>query len=65
MSIMITKRNGRKEHLDISKIQKMTINATKDLEGVSQSELELDSQIKFIDGMSSSFILVALINSSL
>ncbi|NLO17358.1 MAG: ribonucleoside-diphosphate reductase subunit alpha [Arcobacter butzleri] len=64
MSIMITKRNGRKEHLDISKIQKMTINATKDLEGVSQSELELDSQIKFIDGMSSSDIQDALIKTA-
>jgi ribonucleoside-diphosphate reductase alpha chain len=61
---MITKRNGRKEHLDISKIQKMTINATKDLEGVSQSELELDSQIKFIDGMSSSDIQDALIKTA-
>ena len=42
MGIMIKKRNGRKEILDITKIQKMTIDATSDLEGVSQSELELD-----------------------
>ena len=56
MTIMIQKRNGRKEVLDITKIQKMTIEATKGLDGVSQSELELDSHIKFIDGMSSSDI---------
>ncbi len=49
MAIMIQKRNGRKEILDITKIQKMTIDATANLDGVSQSELELDSQIKFIE----------------
>ena len=64
MGIMIQKRNGRKEVLDITKIQKMTIEATKDLEGVSQSELELDAQIKFIDGMSSADIQDALIKTA-
>jgi len=64
MAIMIEKRNGRKEVLDITKIQKMTIEATEGLEGVSQSELELDSQIKFIDGMSSSDIQDALIKTA-
>jgi ribonucleoside-diphosphate reductase alpha chain len=64
MTIMIQKRNGRKEVLDITKIQKMTIDATKDLDGVSQSELELDSHIKFIDGMSSSDIQDALIKTA-
>ncbi|MCT7517386.1 ribonucleoside-diphosphate reductase subunit alpha [Aliarcobacter cryaerophilus] len=64
MTIMIQKRNGRKEVLDITKIQKMTIEATADLEGVSQSELELDSHIKFIDGMNSSDIQDALIKTA-
>ncbi|RXJ97974.1 ribonucleoside-diphosphate reductase subunit alpha [Arcobacter sp. CECT 8986] len=64
MAIMIQKRNGRKEVLDITKIQKMTIDATKDLDGVSQSELELDAQIKFVDGMSSSDIQDALIKTA-
>ena len=64
MAIMIEKRNGRKEVLDITKIQKMTIVATDGLEGVSQSELELDAQIKFIDGMSSSDIQDALIKTA-
>ncbi len=64
MAIMITKRNGRQEFLDITKIQKNTIAATKDLEGVSQSELEIDAQIKFIDGMTSSDIQDALIKTA-
>ncbi|MCT7508742.1 ribonucleoside-diphosphate reductase subunit alpha [Aliarcobacter cryaerophilus] len=64
MTIMIQKRNGRKEVLDITKIQKMTIEATAGLEGVSQSELELDSHIKFVDGMNSSDIQDALIKTA-
>ncbi len=64
MAIMIQKRNGRKEVLDITKIQKMTSAATDGLENVSQSELELDAQIKFIDGMSSSDIQDALIKTA-
>ncbi len=64
MGIMIQKRNGRKEVLDITKIQKMTIESTVNLSGVSQSELELDSQIKFIDGMSSADIQDALIKTA-
>ncbi len=64
MAIMIQKRNGRKEILDITKIQKMTIDATKNLDGVSQSELELDAQIKFVDGMSSLDIQDALIKTA-
>ena len=64
MAIMIQKRNGRKEVLDITKIQKMTIEATEGLDGVSQSELELDSQIKFIDGMKSADVQDALIKTA-
>ena len=64
MSIMICKRNGRKEVLDITKIQDMTISATEGLDGVSQSELELDSQIKFVDGMSTADIQDALIKTA-
>ncbi|MCK4737644.1 MAG: hypothetical protein KAT10_03720, partial [Sulfurimonas sp.] len=42
--ITIIKRNGRTEALDITKIQKYTSAAVKDLSGVSQSELEVDAQ---------------------
>ncbi|MBL3519566.1 ribonucleoside-diphosphate reductase subunit alpha [Arcobacter lanthieri] len=64
MAIMIQKRNGRREILDITKIQKMSIDATEGLEGVSQSELELDARIKFIDGVNSSDIQDALIKTA-
>ena len=64
MSIMIKKRDGRQELLDIKKIQKNTIGATKGLENVSQSELEIDARIKFIDGMSSVDIQDALIKTA-
>ena len=53
---MITKRNGHKEVLDITKLQEMIIESTIGLDIVRQSELELDAQIKFINGMSSSDI---------
>ncbi|MBL6970314.1 MAG: ribonucleoside-diphosphate reductase subunit alpha, partial [Campylobacterales bacterium] len=64
MPIKITKRNGRQEFLDISKIQKNTVAATKDLDNVSQSELELDAHIKFVDGMSSADIQDTLIKTA-
>jgi ribonucleoside-diphosphate reductase alpha chain len=64
MAIMIQKRNGRQEVLDITKIQKHTHDATQGLAGVSQSELEIDAQIKFIDGMSSRDIQDALIKTA-
>ena len=62
--ITIIKRDGRREPLDITKIQKMTSESVDGLSGVSQSELELDSQIKFIDGMNSSDIQDALIKTA-
>ena len=60
----IRKRGGHKANLDITKIQKQTFNATDGLENVSQSELELDAQIKFVDDMSSSDIQDALIKTA-
>ena len=62
--INIIKRSGNSEPLDIAKIRKMTTESTDGLEGVSQSDLELDAQIKFIDGMSSSDIQDALIKTA-
>ena len=53
---MITKRNGHKEVLDITKLQEMIIESTTGLDVVRQRKLELDAQIKFINGMSLSDI---------
>lgn len=62
--IRIKKRSGKLESLDITKIQKQTIDSTRDLDGVSQSELEVDAHIQFVDGMSSSDIQDALIKTA-
>lgn len=53
---MIKKRNGHKEVSDITKLQEMIIESTTGLDVVRQRKLELDAQIKFINGMSLSDI---------
>ncbi|MDX1296272.1 MAG: ribonucleoside-diphosphate reductase subunit alpha, partial [Sulfurimonadaceae bacterium] len=60
----IIKRNGRREPLDIAKIQKYTSAAVKGLENVSQSELEVDAQIQFRDGITSREIQETLIKTA-
>ena len=62
--ITIVKRNGRREPLDIAKIQKYTAAAVKGLENVSQSELEVDAQIHFRDGITSLEIQKTLIKTA-
>ena len=62
--ITVIKRNGRTEPLDITKIQKYTSAAVKDLTNVSQSELEVDAQILFRDGITSKEIQQTLIKTA-
>ncbi len=62
--ITVIKRNGRREPLDISKIQKYTSAAIKGLSNVSQSELEVDAQILFRDGITSEEIQKTLIKTA-
>lgn len=62
--MVVTKRNGRQEPLDITKIQKYTAAAVKDLPNVSQSELEVDAHIQFRDGISSEEIQQTLIKTA-
>ena len=62
--ITVIKRNGRTEPLDITKIQKYTSASVKDLEGVSQSELEVDAQIQFRDGITTKEIQETLIKTA-
>ncbi len=64
MMITVIKRNGRTETLDITKIQKYTSAAVKDLSNVSQSELEVDAQIHFRDGITSKEIQQTLIKTA-
>ena len=62
--ITIIKRNGRRETLDISKIQKYTSAAVQGLSGVSQSELEVDARLHFQDGITSKGIQETLIKTA-
>ncbi|SMC08715.1 ribonucleoside-diphosphate reductase subunit alpha [Nitratiruptor tergarcus] len=62
--IRVVKRNGRVEPLDISKIQKYTKAACEGLEGVSQSELEVDAKIQFRDGITTEEIQQTLIRTA-
>ena len=62
--IMVTKRNGRLEPLDITKIQKYTSAAVKGLTNVSQSELEVDAQLHFREGITSLEIQETLIKTA-
>lgn len=65
MSVLkVIKRNGRTELLDITKIQKYTSSAVKDLVGVSQSELEVDAKILFKDGITTEEIQQTLIKTA-
>ena len=63
-SLRIKKRSGKMANLDVSQIQKQTYDATLDLPGVSQSELEVDAQIKFVDGMASTEVQSALVTTA-
>ncbi len=62
--ITVIKRNGRQEPLDITKIQKYTSAAVEGLDNVSQSELEVDAQLHFRDGITSLEIQETLIKTA-
>ena len=62
--ITVVKRSGRIEALDITKIQKYTSSAVAGLEGVSQSELEVDARIQFRDRITSEEIQQTLIKTA-
>lgn len=62
--LTVIKRNGRIEPLDISKIQKYTSAAVAGLEGVSQSELEVDAKIQFRDRITTEEIQQTLIRTA-
>jgi len=62
--IRVVKRDGRVEKLDISKIQKYTRDSVKGLNGVSQSELEVDANLHFKDMISTKDIQETLIKTA-
>ena len=62
--IQVTKRDGRKETLDIEKLHKAVFYSCEDITGVSPSEVELKSQIQFYNGITSKEIQETLIKAA-
>jgi len=62
--IQVTKRDGRKEPLDIEKLHKVVFYACEDITGVSPSEVEIKSQIQFFNGMTTKEIQETLIKAA-
>ena len=61
---MIVKRDGRKEHLNIDKIHFVVEEACKGLAGVSSSQIEMNANLQFYDGMATEEIQEILIRSA-
>ncbi|PKT79006.1 ribonucleoside-diphosphate reductase subunit alpha [Helicobacter winghamensis] len=62
--LTVVKRNGRIEPLDVTKIQKHTKDSVLGLEGVSQSELEVDAKLQFRDKITTQEIQQTLIKTA-
>ena len=60
----IVKRDGTKEHLNIDKIHFVVEEACKDLAGVSSSQIEMNANLQFYDGMTTQEIQEILIRSA-
>lgn len=62
--IMVTKRDGRKEPLDVEKLHRVVFWATEGISGVSASEVEIKSQIQFYHGITTTGIQETLIKAA-
>ncbi len=62
--IQVTKRNGKKEPLDIEKLHKVVFHACECITGVSPSEVEIKSQIQFYNGIKTDDIQETLIKAA-
>lgn len=63
-NINVTKRDGSLEPLNLDKFHKVVHMACEDLSGVSPSEVEINSQIKFYDGIRTSDVQETLIRAA-
>lgn len=63
-NILITKRDGRKEPIDLEKMHRVVFAACDGINGVSPSEVEIKSHIQFYNGISSAEIQETLIKSA-
>ena len=62
--IQVTKRDGRKEPLDLNKFHKVVAWACEGLNGVSESEVEIKSHIQFYNGIKTSDVQETLIKAA-
>jgi ribonucleoside-diphosphate reductase alpha chain len=62
--ILVTKRDGRKEPLDLEKLHKVVFWATQNITGVSASEVEIKSHIQFYNGIKTADIQETLTKSA-
>jgi ribonucleoside-diphosphate reductase alpha chain len=62
--IYIVKRNGSKEPININKIHKVVEFACEGLAGVSSSQIEMNANLQFYDGMSTEEIQEVLVRSA-
>jgi ribonucleoside-diphosphate reductase alpha chain len=62
--IMIVKRDGTKESLNIDKMHFVVEEACKGLAGVSSSQIEMNANLQFYDGMSTKEIQEILVRSA-
>ena len=61
---MVTKRDGRKEPLDLDKMHRVVFWATEGIQGVSASEVEIRSQIQFYNGIKTQDMQETLIKAA-
>ena len=62
--ILVTKRDGRKEPLNLEKLHKVVFWATEGITGVSASEVEIKSHFQFYNGIMTTDIQETLIKSA-
>jgi ribonucleoside-diphosphate reductase alpha chain len=62
--LTVTKRDGRKEQIDLDKIHRVIAWAAEELQNVSVSQVELRAHIQFYDGITTSDIHETLIKSA-
>ncbi len=62
--LTVTKRNGRKESIDLEKIHRVIAWAAEGLNNVSVSQVELKAHIQFYDGITTSDIHETIIKSA-
>ncbi len=63
-NIKVTKRNGQQEPIDMEKIHRVVHWASQDLNGVSVSQVEINAQLAFFDGIKTEDIHETIIKSA-